>query len=174
MHQSPDDPRDNTPPYGYGRARVPQIRPEPEPTAGLMRQDGRDPAAHGGLPRVSWQRSGSAARRTMFDGWGFTATGLLVAFCGWGVWAVGAARSDAVPAGLGFLALVLVAALVFAVLRLASRLVFEWILHRKRPHARWAHFFTGAYLTVAGMAYLANARWLLDGVAWLQNQWPQR
>jgi hypothetical protein len=110
----------------------------------------------------------------MFDGWGFTATGLLIAFCGWGAWAAGAARSDLVPAGLGLLAVLVVGAMLFGLLRLASRLVFGWVLHRGRPHARWAHFLTGAYLTAAGVVYLAHARWLLAGVAWLQDQWPQR
>jgi hypothetical protein len=123
---------------------------------------------------VSWQRSGSAARRTLFDGWGFTAFGLLVAFCGWGIWAAGGGGAGTVPAYVGFLVVVLVGAIVFAVLRLSSRLVVERMLGRRRPHARWSHFLTGLYLTVAGVAYVANTSWLVDGVAWIRDQWTQR
>src|SRR5262245_23929887 len=64
----------------YGRAQVPS-RPLRQPTTEMPMVE---PAR---VARVSWERRGSAARRSLSDGWGLTATGLLVAFCGWGLWA---------------------------------------------------------------------------------------
>ena len=104
----------------------------------------------------------------MSDGWGFTAFGLLVLICGWGVWAAAGGRALIAPlVDLGLV--VLVAAVLFMVLRVAGRYVLEGLFARRRPHARWSHFFTGLYLATAGGFYVANTSWLIDGVAWLKG-----
>ncbi len=126
------------------------------------------------MPHVSWQRSGVASRRMLFDGWGFTATGLVVLFCGWGVWAAAGGAGRAVPPLIDLLVVVAVGAIVFAVLRLASRVVIEGMWGRRRPHARWAHFITGLFLTVVGVSYLLHNAWLGEGVAWLRDLWQRR
>jgi hypothetical protein len=123
---------------------------------------------------VSWQRSGSAALRTVFDGWGFTAFGLITLFCGWGIWAASGGNAGSVPAYVGFVLAVAVGAGVFALLRLGSRLVVERLLGRVRMHARWAHFLTGLFLTVAGFAYAARAPLWVQSVAWLRDAWTRR
>ena len=129
------------------------------------------PAPRSPMPNVSWQRAGAASRRTMFDGWGFTATGLLILFCGWGVWAAAGGGAASVPPIVSLLFVVAVGAIVFVVLRLASRVVIERMWNRRRPHARWAHFITGLFLAGVGVSYLLHNAWLSDGIAFLRDQW---
>ncbi len=192
---SPNDPTAPQPPR-YDRAAVP-VPPRPrdpntaefwvlDPTLPQPPRAGRGsrrrvlagPVAPGHhadrpIPAVSWQKASTAARRTLFDGWGFTATGMIVLFCGWGLWAV-ARTGGGVPAIFGLLITVAVAAMVFAALRLLSQVVLERIMRRPRPHARWSHFLTGLFLTAVGLGYLANSAWLVDAVAWVRDQWAQR
>ena len=49
----------------------------------------------------------------------------------------------------------------------------EQTLGRQRLHARWAHLLTGLFLTVAGVSYFANTRWLVDGIDWVRDQWQR-
>ncbi|HEX6870432.1 MAG TPA: hypothetical protein VF163_04985 [Micromonosporaceae bacterium] len=166
----PADPWDSAPtggpddisatPFMYGRAPVPAVPPR-EPTTELpeltaVAGPGRRPT-----PAVSWQRTSRASRRSLSDGWGFTATGLVVVFCGWGIWAA-ALRGTGTSAWAGLVFVVAVAAGVFALARFFGYLVVEQVLRRPRLHARWAHFLTGLFLTVAGVSYLVNTPWLTD------------
>jgi hypothetical protein len=125
------------------------------------------------LPKVSWYRASVASRRTMFDGWGFTFTGLLILFCGWGVWAASKAGRTSIPPIVSLLFVVVVGLVIFAVLRLVSRVVIEGMRHRRRPHARWAHFITGTFLAVVGISYFLHNSFLTQGSAWL-HQFMQR
>jgi hypothetical protein len=172
----------------YGRASVPKPtwsqatndlpelrrgrrrRPEPVDTRALGRramsgQADRDPrpTPQAPMPRVSWQRAGLASRRKLFDGWGFTFAGLLILFCGWGVWAASGASGASIPPIVSLLFVVFAGAIVFAVLRLISRLVIEGMRHRRRPHARWAHFLTGTFLAVVGISYFIHNGFLGQG-----------
>lgn len=122
------------------------------------------------MPHVSWQRVTLASRRTMFDGWGFTAAGLLVLFCGWGVWAASDGSGTSIPPVVSLLFVIAVGVLIFALLRLLSRIVIEGMWRRRRPHARWAHFLTGVFLAAVGVSYLLHAAFLTEGVTWLREQ----
>jgi hypothetical protein len=121
------------------------------------------------MPKVSWQRAGLASRRKLFDGWGFTFAGLLVLFCGWGVWAASGASGAAIPPIVSLLFVIVVGGLVFALLRLISRIVIEGMRHRRRPHARWAHFITGAFLTVVGISYFLHNSFVGQGSTFIHQ-----
>jgi hypothetical protein len=120
-----------------------------------------------GARALSWERVKSTQRRQLSDGWGFTAAGLLVAFCGWGLWAAAgrASGQSSLPA-LAFM--LTVAVIVFAVSRYLGFVVLEKMMGRDRPHARWAHFTTGMFLAMAGVAYFLSSRWLVDGGDWIR------
>jgi hypothetical protein len=60
---------------------------------------------------------------------------------------------------------------VFALSRLLGYLVLEQMLRRARLHARWSHLLTGLFLTAAGWSYVANTTWVVEGIAWLREQW---
>lgn len=169
----PLPPRSSSDPPRYGRASVPvPVVPLREPTAEMPTVGPRRPVVGRSHPSppVSWRRSSRASLRSLADGWGFTATGVLVVFCGWGVWA--AAGRGTIVAPLFGLALVLVvAAGVFAICRLVGLLVVGRMMGRARLHARWAHFVTGLFLTVAGVSYLSSTSWIVSGVDWLREQW---
>ena len=95
----------------YGRAPVPPLR---EPTAELPELAAR-PEARASRPaaQVSWQRSSRASLRSLSDGWGFTAAGLIVAFSGWGIWAAAGLGTGLRPFP-GLIFMLIVGAGVFA------------------------------------------------------------
>jgi hypothetical protein len=156
----------------YGRASVPVPAPLREPTAEMPEYLGpRSPAPKASRP-VSWQRSSRASLRSLSDGWGFTAAGLIVAFCGWGFWAAAGRGTISAPY-LGLVFMLVVGLGVFALTRFLGYLVLEQTMGRKRPHARWSHLLAGLFLTVAGVSYIANTSWLLDGIDWVRDQWQR-
>jgi hypothetical protein len=110
-----------------------------------------------------------ASRRTLFDGWGFTFAGLLILFCGWGVWAASGAGGTTIPPLVSLLFVIVVGGLVFALLRLASRVVIEGMRGRRRPHARYAHFITGVFLAVVGISFFLHNAFLSQGSTWLHG-----
>ena len=63
------------------------------------------------------------------------------------------------------------AAGVFMVFRLMGYAVLERLMGRRRRHARWAHFLTGLFLTVAGVSYLADTSWIVSGLNWVSEWW---
>ena len=165
------EPEDDIP--RYGRASVP-VPPAPlhEPTAEMPTLSRRPVVGRGARPvaPVSWHRSSRASLRSLADGWGFTATGLLAVFCGWGVWAAAGRGTIGTPL-FGLALVVLVAAGVFVTSRLLGLVLLERVMGRPRPHARWAHFLTGLFLTVAAVSYLANTSWIVTGLNWVSEQW---
>jgi hypothetical protein len=163
---SRDEPTRPEPAPMHGRAALPPLR---QPTAELPEVDPEARRATPGPPRVSWYRTSKASRRTLSDGWGFTFFGVLVLVCGWGIWAAAESRAFIQPLVDPVLVL-LVGALVFVVMRSASRVVLVGMLQRSRPHARWSHFFTGVFLTAAGVSYVANSAWLIQGAEWIRQQ----
>ena len=154
----------------YGRASVP-VPPAPlrEPTAELppvlVPGPRRRPVR---TATVSWQKVKKASRRNLSDGWGFTAAGLIVVFCGWGVWAA-AGRGTGTSPWPGLVLALLVTAFIFILARFLGFLVLERMWGRSRPHARWSHFLAGLFLTVAGVSYLINTRFMVD--TWVRDLW---
>ena len=43
------------------------------------------------------------------------------------------------------------------------------MLGRTRRHARWSHFLAGLFLTVVGIGYLINTKFMVD--SWLRQAW---
>jgi len=164
--EPPPRPIRPTPMHGRASVPVPSASPR-EPTIEMPMP--APATTRSRAPRgVSWQRASRASRRSLSDGWGFSATGLLVAFCGWGVWAAAGRGTISFPiAGLVFM--VVVGAAVFVLTRLLGYLVLEQTLRRRRPHARWSHFLTGLFLTAAGVSYFANTSWLVDIGEWVRT-----
>jgi hypothetical protein len=170
------------PPPTYGRAAVPVPPPAlREPTAEmpvlpptLIGPPNRTRRLEAARTRpaasrpVSWERTKNDTRRRLYDGWGFTAAGLIVAFCGWGIWAAAGRGSGASPLP-ALILLLAVAALVFAVSRLAGYVVWERMAGRVRLHARWTHLITGVFLAVAGVGYLLSTSWLIESGNWVRD-----
>jgi hypothetical protein len=173
----PDEPVPPLPPRSpfdrpqYGRASVP-VPVLREPTAEMPTVPPRAAGRSHPVSPVSWQRSSRASLRSLADGWGFTATGLLAMFCGWGLWAAAGRGTIAAPL-FGMVLVLLVAAGVFAISRLLGFVVLQRMMGRPRLHARWAHFLTGLFLTVAGVSYLAATSWIVSGVDWIREQWQR-
>jgi Kef-type K+ transport system membrane component KefB len=117
---------------------------------------------------VSWRRTSRASRRSLSDGWGFTAAGAIVAFAGWGVWAA-ALRGTGSSLFTGLVFMLIVAVGLFALARFLGYLLVHQVLRRPRLHARWAHFLTGLFLTAAGISYLINTTWLADAGDWTRE-----
>jgi hypothetical protein len=160
----------------YGRAPVPGP-PLHEPTAEMPPV--RAPRRPRPLPDVSWARPSRPSRRSLSDGWGFTAAGAIAMFCGWGLWAAAGRGSLSAPI-VGLVLVLVVAAGVFALVRFLGYLVLEQMMGRARPHARWSHFVTGLFLTAAGISYLVNTTWFNDAgdwmnqaMAWFSDQWKR-
>jgi hypothetical protein len=156
------------PPPMYGRASV---RPPPlrEPTAELPALVARS-GARAGRPaaQVSWRRTSRASLRSLSDGWGFTAAGLIVAFSGWGIWAA-AGRGTGLRPLPGLVFVLLVGAGVFSLARLVGYFLIERAFGRPRLHARWSHFATFVFLAAAGTAYLLSTSWITDADDWLRE-----
>jgi hypothetical protein len=152
----------------YGRASVP-VPPSPlrEPTAEMPPVLRRAEAIRRG-PVVSWQKVTKSSRRQASDGWGLTAAGLIVIFIGWGAWAA-AGRGSGTSPWPGLLLAVVAAGAIFVLARLVGYLVLEQMLGRTRRHARWSHFLTGLFLTVVGIGYLINTKFMVD--SWLRQAW---
>jgi hypothetical protein len=151
----------------YSRASVPVPPPVREPTAELPAILRRVEAIRHG-PVVSWQKVKRPSRRRLADGWGFTATGLIVIFIGWGIWAA-AGRGAGPNPWPGVLLALGTAVAIFALLRILSFIVLEKMWGRPRRHARWSHFLTGLFLTVVGIGFLINTRFMVD--SWLRDGW---
>jgi hypothetical protein len=152
----------------YGRASVPvPTAPLREPTAELPPVLRRAEAIRRG-PVVSWQKVTKTSRRQVSDGWGFTAAGLIIIFVGWGVWAA-AGRGSGPSPWPGLLLAIAAGGAIFVLARLLGYLVLERMWGRRRPHARWSHFLTGLFLTVAGVGYLINTKFMVD--SWLREGW---
>jgi hypothetical protein len=166
------------PPTMYGRATVPG--PVREPTAEMPTVPPPDRRVVPDRPSrearpvrgVSYEKAGRASRRSLFDGWGFSAVGLLVAFCGWGIWAAAGRGTLASPTS-GLVIMLTVALGLFMLSRFLGYVFVERLLRRQRLHARWSHAFTGIFLVVAGLSYLKNTTWLIDIVDWMRAHWQQ-
>jgi hypothetical protein len=167
---TPIDPVSPPPSYSRGSVPVPPAvppRPFREPTRELPAV--AEPGTRATPSRaLSWQRTKSTQRRRLSDGWGFTAAGLIVAFCGWGLWAA-AGRASGQSSLPGLFFMLAVATIVFVVSRYVGYLLLEKALGRDRPHARWAHFATGTFLVVSGIAYFLSSSWLVNGGDWIRT-----
>jgi len=139
-------------------------------------------AAAGARPAtrpVSWERTKNDTRRRLSDGWGFSAAGLLIAFCGWGLWAA-AGRGTGKSPMPALILMLAVAVLVFVVARFVGYVVIQRMLGRVRRHARWTHLTTGIFLTVSGITYFLSTSWLIhsgdwvrEGLTWLGDHVPK-
>jgi hypothetical protein len=164
----------------FGRASAPVPAPAlREPTAempAVLRTGSKVTRSR----EVSWERTKNESMRRLADGWGFTATGLIIAFCGWGLWAA-AGRGSGQSSLPGLIFILVVGFIVFVVSRSFGYIVVRRIGGRPLLHARWTHFTTGLFLTIAGVAYFISTQWLVNsgdwvraGLDWLGNVVKQR
>jgi hypothetical protein len=163
------EPTEPTPMYGRASVPVPAV-PLREPTAEMppVLVPDRSRQRPKSVAEVSWQKVKKRSRRNLSDGWGFTAAGLIILFCGWGLWAA-AGRGLGTAPWPGLLLVLLVAFGVFVLARSVGYLVLERMWGRNRPHARWSHFLAGLVLTLAGVSYLINTDVLVD--TWIRDLW---
>jgi hypothetical protein len=165
-HARPDD----IPVFGRAAVPVPPARPDTTdelPVVPAVYAD-RAPAVRP-QPKISWRRPSRPWLRSLSDGWGFSGTGLLVLFCGWGIWAAAGRGQIAAPlVGLGIVVAVGVG--VFALSRVIGRILLAGVLRRARPHARYAHFLTGLFLALAGVAYFGHTTGIADGLDWVREE----
>jgi eukaryotic-like serine/threonine-protein kinase len=108
--------------------------------------------------------------RLLKRGGGWSWFGAAVAFFGWSVWAVANRGHNLFVPLLAFAVVLLVGAGLFVVLRLLGRLVVERWLGRRRRGAMLAHLGTAAYLIAVGIEYLHQTPWVMQAVAWVQQQ----
>jgi hypothetical protein len=152
--------------YGRASVPVPTVREHTAEYPALELPDDR----RRGAPSVSWQRPSRPSLRSLSDGWGFTAAGLLVAFSGWGLWAA-AGRGSGLSPVPGLVLTLVVGAGVFILSRLLGFFVVERMLGRVRLHARWSHFITFLFLTAAGVSYVLSTSWVVGVGDWVHAVW---
>jgi serine/threonine protein kinase len=141
-------------PLMRGRAAVvPRPAPGPDPTS-LAAPEPPPPPAY----RPPMRDQIEILKR----GGGWTWFGTIVAFLGWGVWAASDWAGTLLFKGVGFLLVLVVAAGLFALLRLIGRIVLVRWLGRPRRTARLAHLGTGLFLAAVGVAYLRQTSWVAD------------
>ena len=97
--------------------------------------------------------------RLLKRGGGWSWFGAIVAFLCWGVWAI-ANRANPLGHLLSFVLVLVVAAGLFALLRLVGRIVLVRWLGRERRTARLSHLGVAAFLIAVGYAYLRTVPWL--------------
>jgi hypothetical protein len=141
---------------GVPRPREAQTPPfgEPAPTR-RWRDDPRVPVRY----RLRQLRIGGE----------WTSLGALFAFICWGIWAVSARGSDLSGPVLTFLLVLVIAAGLFALLRILGRVVLVRSLGRTRRGARGAHLATAAFLIAAGIAFLGQTTWVVDAWTWVKG-----
>jgi hypothetical protein len=107
--------------------------------------------------------------RQLRRGGEWSALGALFAFVCWGTWAI-SARGGSLAGPVLMLLLVLVVAVgLFGLCRLLGRVVLERSMGRVRRSAWPSHLVTGLFLAAAGVQYLRQVEWIVDGISWLRG-----
>ena len=143
-----------------GRATV-VPRPPSEPT-GSGYGAGPAPPEPPRLARVRGDRI-----RRLKRGGGWSAFGASFALLCWIIWAASNRARGIYVAPLTFLGTLVVAAGVFAVLRLLGQLVIEGWMHRNRRGSTGAHLGVAVFLVAVGVTYLEQTTWVVRVFGWL-------
>lgn len=150
--------------YFRGVASVPVPAPLRDDTGEYL------PAGPGEVPRMPGAPRGMVVRRRgrqLRRGAGWTWTGVSFVTVCWGIWAVSLRGSDLFGPLLGLMLVLVTGALVFTVSRLLGRTVLEGALGRERRSAWPSHLVTCVFLLMAGIAFLQQTRWIVNGWNWL-------
>lgn len=170
QHAPPARPGPAVPP---NRAYRPGTAPVgvPDPATTLA-----DSTEHGGIP--AFGKAGVPVRapriplryqmRQLRQGWEWTGIGALFAFVSWGIWALAQPVGLVGPA-VTFVLVLIVGFGVFQLSRLLGRMVLERWLGRIRRSAWPSHVITGVFLAAAGVQYLRQTEWVVDGISWLRG-----
>jgi len=149
------------PGYRPGKAAV---GPRPDPTAPIV-----DPTVVGPAwtdqPRAPL---GYQARR-LKKGGEWSAAGGLFAFVCWGTWAISERGGSLVGPVVALVLVLAVAVGLFFLCRLLGRVIVERSLGRIRRSAWPSHLVTGVFLGAAGVQYLRQTEWIVDGLTWLRG-----
>lgn len=148
---------------GYRPGKAP-VGPRPEGTAPIV-----DPTVVGPAwtdqPRASLRYQA----RQLKKGGEWSAAGALFAFVCWGTWAIAERGGSLLTPVVALVLVMLVAAGVFLLCRLLGRVVVERWLGRIRRSAWPSHLVTGVFLGAAGVQYLRQTGWIVDGLTWLRG-----
>ena len=117
------------PVYGRASAPVPAVLREPTAEMPIVARTGsKSPRSR----EVSWERTKNESIRRLADGWGFTAAGLIIAFCGWGLWAAAGRGSGQSSLARVSSSSLVVAVVVFVMARFSGYLVVDRLRGRPR------------------------------------------
>lgn len=149
------------PGYRPGKAAVGR---RPEPTAPIV-----DPTVVG-PPWTDQPRAPLRYQvRQLKRGGEWSAAGGLFAFVCWGIWAISERGGSLVTPVVALVLVMLVAVGVFFLCRLLGRVVVERMLGRIRRSAWLSHLATGLFLGAAGVQYLRQTEWVVEGITWLRG-----
>jgi hypothetical protein len=84
------------------------------------------------------------------------------------VWAA-SVRGERAWQLIDFLIVLVVAVGLFSVCRLLGRHLMESVLRRQRRSAKLAHAITGLFLCAAGISFLSQTSWVIDGINLLRG-----
>lgn len=122
------------------------------------------PPSRGLIVRRRWRRLRNGAAWT----WG----GLLFLLFCWGIWTISLRGSDLLGPMIALVVVCAVATLLFIVARLVGRAVLEQWLGRERLSAWPSHLTVCVFLVIAGIGFLQQTQWIMDGWRWLAEHWP--
>jgi serine/threonine protein kinase len=103
--------------------------------------------------------------RTLKRGGGWTWFGVIVAFLCWCVWAAANRGGDLVYQFSQLLLALVVAAGLFAILRLVGRMIVVRMFGRPRRTARLAHLGVAVFLVLVGVDFLRRTDWIIHLIA---------
>jgi hypothetical protein len=155
------------------RPGVAPVGPDrPDPTLPLAGGDGAGTAewqggagSRGAPPRAPLRYQARQLRR----GWEWSGIGALFSFVSWGVWVISERGSSIVAPAVAFALVLVVAVGVFQLCRLLGRVVIERSLGRPRRSAWLSHLATGMFLAAAGVQYLRQTEWVVNGITWMRG-----
>jgi hypothetical protein len=110
--------------------------------------------------------------RSLRAGGEWTVTGLVIVLICWGTWTLSIRGADLVGPTLWLAVVLVTAAGVFVMARLAGRLLLERALGRQRRTAWPSHLVTGVFLAAAGVGFLRRIPWLIDAWTWVAERLP--
>jgi Kef-type K+ transport system membrane component KefB len=93
---------------------------------------------------------------------------LFVGVC-WGTWAISERGGNLIVPAVTLVLVLLVAAGLFALSRLLGRVILERSMGRVRRTAWPSHLLSAVFLAVAGVQYLRQTQWIVDGITWLRG-----
>lgn len=141
----------------------------PDLTATLADNDPQPWFGTAGVPRPVPRAPLRYRTRQLRRGWEWSGTGGLIVFVCWGIWAISQRGVGIVGPAFTLVLVFAVGAGVFTLCRLLGRVIVERWLGRIRRSAWVSHAITSLFLIGAGVEYLRQTEWIVDGFTWLRG-----